>query len=96
MPRSSPRELPSSPPTLPPPYLGRELRFDLLAEPPFSAPVSAARETVSAASGGRASQMDSLTSTISSDSAAKRWYFASSRRTFSSSPPLSPKLRLLG
>ena len=54
-------------------YLRRELRFDLLGEPAFSASVSAEGETVSATFGGRASQMATLTSTISSDSAAKRW-----------------------
>jgi hypothetical protein len=45
-----------------PVYLGRELRFERLAEPPFSARVSAADETVLAGSGGRASEI-----------AAKRW-----------------------
>ena len=54
-------------------YLGGELRFDLLAEPPFSASVPAEGATAVSASGGRASQMASLTSTIRSDSPAKRW-----------------------
>ena len=55
-----------------PVYLRRELRFDLLAEPPFSSPVPAGGAVV-ALFGGRASQIASLTATICSDTCAKRW-----------------------
>jgi hypothetical protein len=55
-----------------PVYLGGELRHDLLAEPLFSSPV-AAGGAVAAGFGGRASQIASLTATICSDTAAKRW-----------------------
>ena len=51
-----------------PGYLGR----DLFAEPFFTASVSAEGQTASAAPGGRASQIASLTATIRSDTAGKR------------------------
>ena len=54
-------------------YLGGELRLDLRAEPPFSAPVPAGGPCPAAGSAGRASQIASLTSTICSDSAVNRW-----------------------
>jgi hypothetical protein len=53
-------------------YLGRELRRDLIVEPLFSSPVPAGG-AVAAGFGGRASQIASLTSTIRSDTLAKRW-----------------------
>ena len=53
-------------------YLGRDLRRDLVVEPPFSSPVVAAGGAVAAGFGGRASQMASLTATISSLTSAKR------------------------
>ena len=53
-------------------YLGRERRGDLVAEPLFSSPV-AAGGAVAATSGGRASQISSLTATIFSLTSAKRW-----------------------
>ena len=55
-----------------PVYLGRELRPDLLAELLFSSPVAAGGAVVASVFGGRASQMASLTATISSDTSAKR------------------------
>src|SRR5439155_18923657 len=52
-------------------YLRRELRLQLVAEPPFSSSVPAGG-AAAAVSGGRASQMASLTSTIRSDTCANR------------------------
>ena len=55
-----------------PVYLGRELRRDLIVEPPFSSPVAAGGAVATSMLGGRASQIASLTATMSSDTSAKR------------------------
>ena len=54
-----------------PVYLGRELR-PTCSQSSFSAPVAAGGAVVASVFGGRASQMASLTATISSDTSAKR------------------------
>ena len=56
-----------------PAHLRRELRLELLVEPPFSACVPAAGGETGSALGGRASQMASFTATISSVTAANCW-----------------------
>lgn len=53
-------------------YFGRELRLEVREEPLFSSPVAASGTGSAAASNGRASQMWSLISTISSVRAVKR------------------------
>ncbi len=46
-------------------YLGGDLRLEVREEPPFSAPVSASGRSLTTGRTGRASQIASLTSTIS-------------------------------
>src|SRR5258705_1272503 len=77
-----------------PGYLGGELRLDLVVEPLFS-PSGSGGAAGAAAPTGRASQIASFTSTISSVILANWWYCASSARTLSTSARSNCRPRVL-